>query len=452
MPLALARTRQAGEHALRTAAFGPSMGRDGRRSGKLHGGNGVTMEQAEPDGGQAPAQGPRALQREPVLLHMPVDVRSLALVVIAVLLTVFALQWARAVVVPTLMGVMMSYALTPAVDLLQRARLPRPFAAGVVMSAVVAALAWGTWSLSDQANALVESLPGVAQKVRRLALQDDPGAPSAIARMKQAAAELEQAVQDPGGAPPQAPSQPAPAPRAPTRKAQAVQAPKEPTQVVIVNPGVSLRDYLWTGTLGAAQVLGQAVVVFSIALFLLASGDAFRRKLVKLAGPTLGRKKITVQVLNEITGHIQRYLLVQVAVSLIVGVLTGLSFYALGVEQASVWGVVAGVTNLIPYVGAAVTGLGSALVVATQFGALDMGLWAAALSFGIHAVVGNILTPWWMGRTSRISPIAVFLSLLVFGWMWGVPGLLLGVPVLMVTKSICDRVEDLQPVGELLGE
>jgi predicted PurR-regulated permease PerM len=80
-----------------------------------------------------------------------------------------------------------------------------------------------------------------------------------------------------------------------------------------------------------------------------------------------------------------------------------------------------------------------------------MGMIVGATSIAIHAVVGNILTPWWMGRTSRISPIAVFLSLLVFGWMWGVWGLLLGVPVLMVTKSVCDRIEDLRPIGELLG-
>lgn len=411
----------------------------------------VPEEPAEALGGSGgePPSGPRA----PVLLHVPVNVRNLALVVIAVLLSVFALQWAKAVVIPVLMGVMMSYALTPAVNLLQRAWLPRPAAAALVMAAVVGALSWGVWSLSDQANALVESLPGVAQKVRQLVVKKDMDGPSAIEKMQQAAAELEQAVRPSGPAPSAASSPSVAASRAPAaRKPAATPPPKEPTQVVIVSPGMNLRDYLWTGTLGAAEALGQTVVVFSMALFLLASGDAFRRKLVKLAGPTLSRKKITVQVLNEITGHIQRYLLVQLGVSLIVGVLTGLAFYAIGVEQASVWGVVAGVTNLIPYVGAVVTGLGSAVVVATQFGALDMGLLAAAISFGIHAVVGNILSPWWMGRTSRISPIAVFLSLLVFGWMWGVLGLLLGVPVLMVIKSICDRVEDLQPIGELLGE
>jgi predicted PurR-regulated permease PerM len=138
--------------------------------------------------------------------------------------------------------------------------------------------------------------------------------------------------------------------------------------------------------------------------------------MVKLAGLKLSQKKISVQVLDEITTQIQRYLLVQLLVSVIVGVLTGFAFYAIGLEQAAVWGVVAGATNLVPYVGAIATRLGVAVVATTQ-SALWTWMIAGASSFAIHAVVGNILTPWWMGRTSRISPIAVFLSLLVLGWM-----------------------------------
>jgi len=398
---------------------------------------------------------------------MPVDVRSVALIVIAVLLCLFAMKWAQGVVIPLLLGVMVSYALTPAVDRLQRWRIPRSLAAGIVLTSLVGVVCWGTWSLSDQANALAESLPEVAQKLRRLALNWREGSSSPMAKVQQAAAEIEKAAQESSGAsssvsPPAArvTEQPARATSAqPNRDARdgrgkstgVASTPDAATRVVVVAPGVNLRDYLWTGTLGAASVLGQAVVVFFIALFLLASGSTFRRKMVKLAGPTLSQKKITVQVLDEITGQIQRYLLVQLVVSVVVGVLTWLAFYALGVNQAGVWGVVAAVTNLIPYVGAIATGVGAAAFAATQFGAADMGLYAAASSLAIHTVVGNILTPWWMGKAARISPFAVFVSLLVFGWLWGVWGLLLGVPVLMATKSVCDRIEDLQPIGELIG-
>jgi predicted PurR-regulated permease PerM len=81
-----------------------------------------------------------------------------------------------------------------------------------------------------------------------------------------------------------------------------------------------------------------------------------------------------------------------------------------------------------------------------------MALAVGGTSFAIHTVIGNVLTPWWMGRASKMSPVAVFVAILVFGWLWGVSGLLLGVPILLVIKSVCDRVDDFKGVGELLGQ
>ena len=130
-----------------------------------------------------------------VLLHMPVDVRSLSLAVIAVLATIFALNWAKPILVPILLGVMFSYALTPVVERLHRWRIPRALAASVVLSAILAFLGWGTWALSDDAQALVATLPEVAQKVRRgLEGQGRNPAGATIEKMQQAANELEQAA------------------------------------------------------------------------------------------------------------------------------------------------------------------------------------------------------------------------------------------------------------------
>jgi predicted PurR-regulated permease PerM len=385
---------------------------------------------------------------ERLLLHMPVDVRNAALVVIAVLISVFALQWARAVFIPLLLGVMLSYALTPAVDLMQRWRVPRAAAAGLLLSAIV------------------DSLPQVAQKLRQTMQGQRQKPVATIEKVQQAAAEIEQVADSAAtaSAASDAASGAASAARPPTASASATRAAKgEPmatalptprgvTRVVVEKPGLNIRDYLWTGTLGAFALLGQAAVVFFITFFLLASGDSFRRKMAKLAGPRLSQKRITVQAMDEITQQIQRYLLVQLAVSTLVGVLTWLVFMAIGLEQSAVWGVVAGVTNLIPYLGAILVGGASALVGFIQFGALDMGVLVGASSFAIHTVVGNLLTPWLMGRAGRMSPFAVFVSVLAFGWLWGVWGLLLGVPILMVVKAICDRVDELNAIGELLGD
>ena len=213
----------------------------------------------------------------------------------------------------------------------------------------------------------------------------------------------------------------------------------------------SVRDYLWSGTMGVLSGIGQLTVVIFLTFFALASGDVFKRKLVRIAGPSLERKKVTVHVLNEITGQIQRYLLVQVFTSVIVGITTGLAYAAMGLENAAVWGVVAGVLNLVPYVGSIVVTGASALVAFLQFGTYDMALAVGGASLLIHTLVGNLLTPWLTSRTSSMSPVAVFVSVLAWGWLWGLWGLLLGIPIMMAVKAICDRVEDLQAVGELLG-
>jgi predicted PurR-regulated permease PerM len=131
--------------------------------------------------------------------------------------------------------------------------------------------------------------------------------------------------------------------------------------------------------------------------------------------------------------------------------LTWLALLALGVDNAAVWGIAAAVLNLVPYVGSLVTAAGAALVAFMQFGSLNMALAVGGASMVIHTIVGNLLTPWLTSRTSRMNPVAVFVGLLAWGWLWGVWGLLLGIPILMIVKSICDRVEDLKPIGEFLG-
>jgi predicted PurR-regulated permease PerM len=198
-------------------------------------------------------------------------------------------------------------------------------------------------------------------------------------------------------------------------------------------------------------MLGQIGMVALITFFLVASGDTFRRKLVKLAGPTLSRKKITLQALNEIHDQIQRYMLVQLFTSVIVGVATWLCFLAVGLEQAAVWGIAAGVLNLVPYIGNVIITAGSAMVGFLQFGTLEMALLVAGISLVINSIEGFLLTPWLTSRASKMNPVAIFVGVLAWGWLWGAWGLLLGVPILMVIKAICDRVEDLKPVGEFLG-
>ncbi len=212
-----------------------------------------------------------------------------------------------------------------------------------------------------------------------------------------------------------------------------------------------IRDYFWSGTIGLIQTLGQAAMVALIAFFLIASGDRFRRKVVKLAGPSLQHKRITLQALDQIHDQIQRYMLVQLFTSVLVGLATWLCFLALGLENAAVWGVAAGLLDMVPYVGSMVIACASALIGFLQFGTLEMALLVSGASLAIHSMEAFLLTPWLTSRASKMNPVAIFVGVLAWGWLWGIWGLLLGVPILVVIKAVCDRTEGFKSVGELLG-
>ena len=364
-----------------------------------------------------------------VLLHMPVDIRSMSLVMLAILAGVFVLHWAKAVFIPVMLGVMVSYALSPVVNTLERRRVPRSLSAAVLLIAILGGLGFTAWSLSDDAVELVETLPSAAQKLARAIQVKSTDKPSPLDAVQKAAAQVEQAARGEAAA-------------APVRGV---------TRVMIEPKPFNIKDYLVTGSLGLMAGLAQAIVVVFLAFFLMISGDTFRRKMLKLAGDSFSSKKVTLQALHEVTDQIQRYLQVQILTSAVVGVLTWAALAFIGLENALVWGIVAGVLNFIPYLGTVVIAGTSSMVGFLQFGTLDMALLVGGVSLAIHALTGNLLTPWLTSKTSQLSPVAVFVGMLAWGWLWGVWGLLLGIPILMMVKAVCDRVDDLKPIGEFLG-
>jgi predicted PurR-regulated permease PerM len=365
-------------------------------------------------------------------LRMPVDVYSVSLAVLAVLAVVFALHWARAVFIPLMLGVMISYALSAPVNLMQKWRIPRAIGAAVLLLAIVGGTGSAVYSLSDDAGDLIETLPEAARKLRMALLKERGTSEGTMEIVQKAASQLERAASETGASAPAAPS--------------------GVTRVQIERPRLNVKDYLWMGTKEAIGFAGQLTMVLFLAYFMLVSGDTFRRKMVKIAGPTLSEKKITLRVLDEITGQIQRYLLVQLSTSILVGVLTWLAFLWIGLEHAAIWGIAAGVFNTIPYLGPVIVTGGTSLVAFLQFGTFGMAFLVAGISLLITSLEGYLLTPWLTGRASRMNPLVVFIGVLFWGWLWGVWGLLLGMPIIMIIKAVCDRVEDLKPIGELLGD
>jgi predicted PurR-regulated permease PerM len=372
---------------------------------------------------------PRGDTRETTpLLPAPTDIRSLALTALAVIAGIVMLRYAQIVLIPIVLGILISYALEPLVAAFVRARIVRPLAAAIVLLTVVAAGGTMLYQLRYETAAIVEQLPDAARRLRRIVEGDRRNGPTAIEQMQKAATELERAAN------------------------AAAPTPGSGQRVQMQEPPVRITQYLVWGSMNLFAGAMQVVMILFLSYFLLASGDLYRRKFVKIAGPSLEKKKITLQILNDIDYQIERFLVVQLFTSIIVGLSTWLALRWIGFEQAALWGLVAGVFNSIPYFGPVVVTAAVGVVAFLQFGELRPILLAAGTTFAITTLEGVLLTPLLTSRAARMNAVAVFVGLLFWGWVWGVWGTLLAVPMLMIVKAVCDRVEDLQPIGELLGD
>ena len=170
---------------------------------------------------------------------------------------------------------------------------------------------------------------------------------------------------------------------------------------------------------------------------------------MQFVGPS--RQKETVNILEEIDVQIQRYLLVTLVSNILIGVCTWLAFRALGMEQAGAWGLAAGVLHFMPYLGPALIALASGVAAFMQFGSPLNALAVAGASLLVAGVIGLVFMTWLQSHFAHMNAAVLFIALLFFGWLWGVWGLLLSAPLVTIAKVICDRVESLKPVGELLG-
>jgi predicted PurR-regulated permease PerM len=376
---------------------------------------------------------PKADEEESITtVRAPIGIRSLSLTVIAIVAAIFALQYGRQFFIPLVISVLVSYALDPVVSWVARRGVPRALAAALVLLLVVGTIGTGAYSLRDEAATIVQQLPEAAQRLRA-ALRKDRRANrgGTIEQVQKAASELSQAASEATASTP---------------------PPKGVLRVQVEEPAVKVSDYLWWSSAGILTFAGQTVSVLFLVYFMLMSGDLFKRKLVQVTGPTLTKKKITVQILDEISQQIERFLFVQVLTSAIVAVASWIAFRAIGLEQAGIWAIAAGVFNSIPYFGPVVVTGGIAIISFMQFGTIGMAAFVAAVALAITSLEGFLLTPWLTSRAASMNPVAIFIGLLFWSWLWGVWGTLLAVPMLMVLKAVCDRIEDLQPVGELLGD
>jgi len=348
--------------------------------------------------------------------------------IVALCVAVFALQFTASVLIPLVVSLLLFYALDPVVTRLGRWHVPRGSAALLVMLAFVGGIGAGGWVLWPQIDRVVDDIPKGAAELRRELRRARDGDKSTLQRVQEAAKAIDAAAAEASSPPPRTPGV---------------------TPVEVVQP-TRTTDLLWSGGAGVLTFAGQGLTVFFLTVFLLAEGDSFKRKFIRHL-QTRGKQRVTVKILNDIERQIERFILVNVTTSVFVGVATGFALWGIDVRQPAVWGLFAGVMNIVPYFGPLVVTAVLTAVGLLQFGTVPGALLVGGVTLTITSIEGMVLTPHLLSKAASLNHVAIFTALAFWSWAWGAPGMLLAVPMLMAFKAVCDHVDGLQGVADLLG-
>lgn len=334
-----------------------------------------------------------------------------------ILLGTFAfLYFARPVILPVFLACVAGMTLKPLIRWLSSWHIPPPLSAAVVLLLLVSSVALGFFQLGHPALEWMNEGPQHMTELRQRAQKIFPR----YGRFSQTAA----AVSNLGAA---------------------EEEPNKATVVEVKTSRVPATFINWTGTFLAG--IGETLVLLYL---LLASGDLFLQKLVRVM-PTLRDKKRAVEISHEIQQNISNYLFSVSLINIGLGLIVSGGLYFMGVPNAAMWGVIVAGLNFVPYFGpvAGVIVLGT--VGLLTFDTMWKGLLPPAWYLLFHLLEANLITPVLLGRRFSLNPVVIFISLIFWTWLWGVPGALLSVPILVSIKVVCDRVPALSSVSELLA-
>jgi predicted PurR-regulated permease PerM len=361
-----------------------------------------------------------------------IQVKNVGLVVLTTIAVIFVLDWAQSFIVTMLLGILLAYALSPLVSQMERIKIHRFIGSTVVILALVGSMVFAGYGLRGQVKSIISTLPEAATKVTSHFVPKRGEPLSNIQKIQIAANQVEKAAAD--------------------AENNFTKPKKNIMHVVLDEKKFKIGDFLWRSSLGVFGFIAEAVTMIFLAYFLLLSGDTFKRKLVKITGPTLSRKKITVNIITDINYSIQRYMYMLLVTNVIAGVLSWIAFRLLGLENAGAWAVAAGFLHIVPYFGPVATAFVTGMAAYMQFDSILMALAVSGASVLIATIVGVFITTWMTGRIAKMNSAVVFISLIFFSWLWGLWGMLLGIPVIFIIKVICEYIEHLQPIAELLSD
>jgi predicted PurR-regulated permease PerM len=349
-------------------------------------------------------------------LGRTINVQTVFLGIIAGVLVLCALYFTSTVAIPLVLACMFNLVLTPVVLALTRISIPPPVGAGLVVLVVLLVVGVGVLTLAQPAGEWLRRLPYVIDQLAdRLDFVQVPAK-----QLKEA----EEALTNLGA-----------------------EAPDDATQVVVMPRTTTLRELLFNETSRFA-IGGLTTLV--LLYFMLAMGDKFLRRLVA-ALPDFRTKKQAVEIAHQLQSDMSHYLLTVSAINVAFGAIVAAAMFAAGMPNPLLWGVMVGILNYIPFLGHTVSAIVIAVVALLSFDDLGRALIPPGTFIVIAALEGNVITPMILARRLTLNPVAVVAALLIWGWMWGIVGLLLAVPLLVVAKIACDKIEPLHPIGEFLG-
>lgn len=365
-----------------------------------------------------PGASNEAAERPPVRPPVRIDgqaLRTASVCGLLLLAIIYTLDQAQPILMPVAIAGLLALLLHPVMRLLARARVPAPVGAAIVVLALLVGLFGSVGVLADPAAKWTGELPKIGKQLERK-----------FRALKEPLKDMRQATEQ-------------------VEKMTTLESPQQAPRTVVISEG-GLFFQTMTILQTVASTLG---ILFGLLFFLLASGDLFREKLYTASPGGHGQR--SAAILRQVQRNLSAYLATITLINLALGVVTGLAMYLLGMPNAVLWGAMAAVLNFVPIVGG-VTGVAViALVGLFTFDQLVAGLTPALVYVSLHLLESQVVTPFVVGRQLTMNPVAIFLAIVFWTWLWGIPGALMAVPLLAMLKGACDEIDDLRPLGEFIG-
>jgi predicted PurR-regulated permease PerM len=366
------------------------------------------------DNGEPDQVASRARLRMADLLQQPFDVRSVALTGLFILAIFYTIYFLRAVLLPIVLAWLLSYLLRPIVRTLSRIKIPPLLGAALILLALLSIVTLGVSALAVPAAGWLAKAPSGLQELQHKLMP-----------MKRSMAEVAKA----------------------SGEIEKLATPDSSSKLAVEVKRHPITEMLYVRT---PEFITSMILLVILLFFLLAYDGVFIGKLIKLL-PTLSDKKRAVSIAHEIESQISRYLFTVTIINCCLGLAVGTTVGLFGLRNPVMWGVMVAILNFVPYLGALTGIICMTIGAILSFDSLGYALIFPAVYLGFGALEGNLVTPWVMGRSLTLNPVLILLSLVFWGWMWGIAGVILAVPILAAFKIFCAHIKPMEPLAEFLS-